>query len=99
MTASVVRGDRRIVMVLSDLPVLVREARRRRGLSMRDVEDKYGVALNVLSRFERRTGTIYVDTALTLLRFVADEPPTPGTAPVAPGEPEEGAPAPESGGP
>lgn len=70
-----------LIAVIEDLPTIVRETRRRRRMSLRDVEAMTGVALNTLSWFERRVGSVKVETVVALLRFVADE-----TAPASGGD-------------
>lgn len=42
-----------VIEVLDDLPVMLRTARRMRGLSLRAVADECGISFNALSRHER----------------------------------------------
>ncbi|HEX5119873.1 MAG TPA: helix-turn-helix transcriptional regulator [Pseudonocardiaceae bacterium] len=60
--------------LVDNLPMLVRESRRRRVLTLRDVCAQTGVSINTLSRFERRIGTVTSDSLVALIRFVADLP-------------------------
>jgi transcriptional regulator with XRE-family HTH domain len=65
---------RDVIDVLDRLPDLVRQARHRRNLTLRDTATLTGVSLNTLSRFERRAGFAYSDAVIRLVHFVADEP-------------------------
>ncbi len=59
-----------LIEVLTNLRFLVRETRRRRGLSIRATADQLGLSHTVLSRLEDGAG-IQLSTAITLLRWVA----------------------------
>lgn len=59
--------------LMRDLPVAVREARRRDGLTLRDLSAQSGVALNTLSRFERGLGDVQLATVIALVTWL-DQP-------------------------
>lgn len=80
-------GYREVISVIEALPVLVREKRRRLGLSQRDVAKASGAPLNTISRFERGQQASSANL-VRLLRWV-------GT----PDEVRAVTPAPETGGP
>lgn len=56
--------------VLDALPLLVREKRRREGLSLRAAARAIDVDFNTLSRFERGAD-VMLSNAVTILRWVA----------------------------
>jgi hypothetical protein len=58
------------VAVLDALPELVRAERIRRGLSHRAAGEQIGYAYADLCRFERRTKTLTLPTALAMLRWL-----------------------------
>lgn len=63
-----------LVHVLEILPDLVREKRRREGLSVRAAAEQVpGVSFSTLARFENRAGA-HVDNAMALLRWVGEVP-------------------------
>jgi len=59
-----------LIDVLTQLRFLVRETRRRRGLSIRATAAQLPVSHTVISRFEEGAG-IQLSNAITLLRWVA----------------------------
>lgn len=67
-----------LLAILDNLPVLVRESRGRREMTMRDVHAHTSVSLNMLSRFERGIGSGTSGTLIALIRFVAELPAEPG---------------------
>ena len=61
-----------LIDVLESLPVLVREKRRRLGLSIRAAAREAGIPFSSLDRFERRqTAPDLMRTVLPLLRWVS----------------------------
>ena len=60
-----------IARVVELLPTLVREKRRRDGLSLRAAGDQTGVAATTLMRFEYGSGIAW-ETVPVLLRWVGD---------------------------
>lgn len=64
-------GYDELVEVLDGLPLLVREIRRRRGLSIRAAAREVGIPFSNLDRFERREDVSLHLTVLPLLRWVA----------------------------
>lgn len=59
-----------LVRVMECLPMLVRETRRRRGLSLRAAAKDAGVGFNTLTRFEQGDDVV-LSNAVALLRWVA----------------------------
>lgn len=59
-----------LIEVLTNLRLLVRETRRRRGLSIRATADQVGLSHTVISRLEDGAG-VQLSNAITLLRWVA----------------------------
>jgi ribosome-binding protein aMBF1 (putative translation factor) len=59
-----------LIEVLANLRFLVRETRRRRGLSIRATAEQLGLSHTVISRFEEGAG-VQLGNAITLLRWVA----------------------------
>ena len=59
-----------LLNLLDGLPMLVRETRRRRGMSMRAVHAVTGVAASTIQRCEAGTQDVSLDNAKTLLRWV-----------------------------
>lgn len=59
-----------LIKVLTQLRFLVRETRRRRGLSIRATAEQLGLSHTVISRFEDGAG-VQLSNAITLLRWVA----------------------------
>jgi len=51
--ASRQKGFLELVEIIDQMPATLRMVRRMRGMSLREVADKSGVPLNVLSRLER----------------------------------------------
>lgn len=60
-----------ILAVLDALPLIVREARRRRGLSFRGVADEAGVSFSTVMRVEEGVIDCRLDSAKALLRWAA----------------------------
>lgn len=60
--------------VLQLLPVLVREKRRLRGLSLRQAAKEIGVSFNTVTRFERGEDAV-MSTVVAVFRWL-DQPPT-----------------------
>jgi len=60
-----------LVEVLDLLPVLIREARRRRGLTMRDAAAEIGVSISGVSRWEARVGEPDLASTIKVLRWLA----------------------------
>jgi DNA-binding transcriptional regulator YiaG len=60
-----------ILAVLDVLPFLVRETRRRRGLSVRQVGELLDLSFSTVSRFEDGK-TVHSRHLVTLLRWVAE---------------------------
>lgn len=65
-----------ILDVLDRLPLLVRETRRRRGLSLRAAARESGVGFANLSRCENGAG-MHMSTVVPLLRWVGTPDPRP----------------------
>lgn len=63
-----------VIAVVEALPALVRETRRRRGLSLRQVGTSLDVDFNTLGRFERGR-QVHSGTLVTLLRWVGTPDP------------------------
>ena len=63
-------GYAELISVLEVLPVLVREKRRREGLSLRAAAKATGEVASTLSRFENGVD-VQMTTALSLLRWVS----------------------------
>jgi predicted transcriptional regulator len=61
--------------VVELLPTLVREKRRRDGLSLRAAGDALGVAGSTVKRFEDGTGGVSGETVPVLLRWVGEAVP------------------------
>lgn len=59
-----------LIKVLTNLRFLVRETRRRRGLSIRAAAEQLGLSHTVISRFEEGAG-VQLGNAIVLLRWVA----------------------------
>jgi transcriptional regulator with XRE-family HTH domain len=76
-----------VLEILASLPVAVREARRRDGLSIRDVRALSGASTMSISRFERGEDVSHT-TAVRLLTWLARPrecgPPTPSELPTSP---------------
>ena len=60
-----------IARVVELLPTLVREKRRRDGLSLRSAADRIGVAASTVTRFENGSGIAW-ETVPVLLRWVGE---------------------------
>ena len=60
-----------IARVVELLPTLVREKRRRDGLSLRSAADRIGVAASTVKRFEDGAGIAW-ETVPVLLRWVGE---------------------------
>jgi transcriptional regulator with XRE-family HTH domain len=78
-----------LARVIEALPLLLREARRTRRLSLRAVEEQTGVGYTSLHRIEHGGG-YEADTLLTILRWLDGsesnaEPSTPVTPPTGVG--------------
>jgi transcriptional regulator with XRE-family HTH domain len=58
-----------IITVVDNLPVILREARRRKQASMRDVAKETGLSLTTVSRAEAGEN-IRTDSMTTLLKWV-----------------------------
>ncbi len=61
-----------LLAVLECLPLLVREARRRKGHSIRASARVCGMSFSTISRFENRVGDIQLDGVCALIRYVAE---------------------------
>jgi DNA-binding XRE family transcriptional regulator len=61
-----------IAAILDDLPWFLREVRRRRGVSRNYVAERLGVSHDKINRFEREESTLSLDTAIYLIRWIAD---------------------------
>lgn len=66
-----------LISVLTSLPLLVRETRRRRGLSVRAAAAESGVGFANISRCERGAG-MHMATVVPLLRWVGRPDETAG---------------------
>lgn len=64
-----------ILAVLGNLPAIVRETRRARGLNLRDAAEQIGVAFSSLGRFERGHD-LTLSNAIAVLRWI-DQPTGP----------------------
>lgn len=64
--------------ILENLPFLVREGRRFRGLNLRDAGEQSGVGFNTLSRVERGM-SCSVPNAIAILRWLDSRPPASTT--------------------
>jgi hypothetical protein len=64
---------REVFEVLANLRVAVKESRRARKLSLRDVAAESGVNLNSISRFERG-GDMQLSNVIGLLKWLSGEP-------------------------
>lgn len=62
-------GYRELAEVLDNLPSLVREARRARGLSLRAASKQSGITFTTLMRVEKGEG-VTVTTAVAVLRWL-----------------------------
>lgn len=62
--------------VLENLPMLVREKRRRDRLSLHRAGALVGCAASTLMRFEKGENGIALDTAAALVRWLGAAPPT-----------------------
>ncbi len=74
MTAGAAPRDyAEIIGVLESLPLLLREARRRKGHSTRDARAAMGdtVAISTISRTERGTASPSLENVKALLRYVS----------------------------
>jgi transcriptional regulator with XRE-family HTH domain len=60
-----------ILAVLDALPLIIREARRRKGLSLRRAADEAGVAASTMMRVEEGVLDCRLDSAKSLLRWAA----------------------------
>jgi transcriptional regulator with XRE-family HTH domain len=61
-----------IIAVLETLPVILREARRRKGLSTREAADQLGVSFSSVSRWERASQCVPDRPAIIrILRWAA----------------------------
>jgi hypothetical protein len=63
--------------ILDNLPFLVREGRRSRGLNLRDAGKQSGVGFNTLSRVERGMDCM-VPNAIAILRWLDTRQPADG---------------------
>ena len=68
--ASGLVGWGEVVDTLGSLRVAVKEARRRDGLTLRDLAERSGVSFNSISRFERGRD-IYLSHAVALMEWLA----------------------------
>lgn len=59
-----------LIDVIENLPVLVRETRRREGLSLRSASEICEVGFNTITRFENGD-VVHSENLIRLLRFVA----------------------------
>lgn len=57
--------------VLTNLPMLCREKRRRRGLSMRTAAKEIGIGFTTVHRFENGGGA-HSDNVAAILRWIGD---------------------------
>lgn len=64
-------GYDELLQVLADLPVIVRETRRRRGQSLREVADETGVAASTIMRLERGDVGANLGSVVAVLRWSA----------------------------
>ena len=55
--------------ILEDLPLLVRETRERKGLSLREAEREVGIGFATLSRYENDVTTPDTASLMKLLRW------------------------------
>lgn len=62
-----------LVDVLTNLPLLLREARRRRGLGLRATARELGMSFSTVSRFENGED-IVLSNAMDILRWVGPCP-------------------------
>lgn len=65
--------------VLDVLPILLREARRARGLRMQDVAEQVGVAASTVCRIEAGEGC-RLDSAVAVLRWLDTRPSETGSS-------------------
>lgn len=64
--------------LLEQLPLLLREARRRRGLATRDAAEEMQIAHSTVSRIETGDGCA-LPTAIAVLRWLDTSAPTKGS--------------------
>lgn len=64
-------GYDEIIEVVEMLPELVRDKRRREGLSLRKVEEQTGMSASTVLRFEQRLGNVQAVHLITLLKWVS----------------------------
>ncbi len=64
-------GYDEICDVLAAVPVILRETRRRNGLSMRDAGDRIGVAASTVMRWERQHAEPSTSDIIAILRWAA----------------------------
>lgn len=74
-------GYAELIGIIDVLPTLVREKRRRLGLTLRQAEAQCGVGLTTLHRYEKRE-TISQEGLVALLRWIGtpDPPAEPHAA-------------------
>ena len=70
-------GYGELVGIIEALPTLVREKRRRLGLTLRQAEEQSGVGQTTLHRYENRE-TISLEGLIALLRWVGTPDPVQG---------------------
>lgn len=63
-------GYDEVIGVLESLPVIVREARRRKGLSLRSAAEEIGVSFSTMSRIEAGHGCV-LESAIAVLWWAA----------------------------
>jgi ribosome-binding protein aMBF1 (putative translation factor) len=63
-----------VISIIDQLPMMVKEKRRQRGLSLREAAEESGVSFNAISRFERG-GITMSDHLRKLLDWVSEVSP------------------------
>ena len=56
--------------VISSLHIIIRSARRARGLSVRAAAKQMGISFSTLSRCETRTGDLRMDNLVAILHWL-----------------------------
>ena len=68
-------GYAELIEVLEALPLLVREQRRRLGITLREAGEQSGVGFNTLYRIEARVSECSLSNAVAILRWLGADPP------------------------
>jgi transcriptional regulator with XRE-family HTH domain len=70
-SSSVPGGYDDLLSVLGELPVICRETRRRKRLSMREAGEQAGISPSTFCRVEARTGDPSLSAIVAILRWAA----------------------------